>query len=67
MAERTTTQRTTTLRNRARHLRRRPQGSPTGLDLRLVDEPVPDLLPGQALVRATHRDLEYRPVRMING
>lgn len=41
-------------RNRAHRLRRRPEGSPSDVDLKLVEEAVPGLEPGQALVRTTH-------------
>ncbi len=39
--------------SRAHVLRRRPVGAPTGLDLELVEQRVPDLATGQALVRTT--------------
>ncbi|MDN5918711.1 MAG: NADP-dependent oxidoreductase [Pseudonocardia sp.] len=45
-------------RNRAYYLRRRPQGTTTGVDLELVEERVPDLGPGQALVRTTHLSVD---------
>lgn len=38
--------------NRRYRLRRRPQGSVTPADLELVEEPVPTIETGQALVRA---------------
>ncbi len=44
---------TSEIRNRAFRLRRRPEGSPSEVDLELVEEPVGDLEPGQALVRTT--------------
>lgn len=45
-------------RNHAYYLRRRPHGPPTGLDLELVDLPVPDLEAGQALVRTTYLSVD---------
>jgi len=42
---------TTTTINRAFRLRRRPEGQLADADLDLVDEPLPELAPGQALVR----------------
>lgn len=39
--------------NHAYRLRRRPRGAPADVDLELVQEPVPEVGPGQALVRTT--------------
>ncbi|MGY1601746.1 NADP-dependent oxidoreductase [Geodermatophilus sp. SYSU D00815] len=44
----------TGLTNRAFRLRRRPSGPPSGEDYELVEEAVPDLAPGQALVRTLY-------------
>lgn len=44
--------------NRAFRLRSRPHGAPTDTDLELVKEPVPDLAPGQALVRTRYLSVD---------
>ncbi len=48
----------TQLMNRCYRLRRRPAGTATAEDLEFVEEPVPDLRPGQALVRTLWLSLD---------
>jgi NADPH-dependent curcumin reductase CurA len=44
--------------NRAYRLRRRPDGVPTGRDLELISEPVPDVADGEILVRTLYLSLD---------
>jgi NADPH-dependent curcumin reductase CurA len=44
--------------NRAFHLRRRPDGPPTEADLELVEQPVPEPGPGQALIRTCYLSVD---------
>jgi len=44
--------------NKAYYLRARPQGSPAQADLQLVEEPVPSLQAGQALVRTCYLSVD---------
>lgn len=44
--------------NRCYRLRRRPEGRVTEADLELVEEPIADLAPGQALVRTLYLSLD---------
>src|SRR5687767_1848152 len=44
--------------NRCYRLRQRPSGRVTEADLELVEEPIPTLLPGQALVRTLYLSLD---------